>query len=184
MFKSLFLFLMSGLMVFGGVKSGIVEKVTTVINNEFATVENKEVVQNDKIYFDLTIDENAVAGQRETRTTEEIQAELNKRVEEAMLTISINLTPVFADGSSEGLLRIVNEKVNKYPQMVEIYRIDNKELVYKSGLIPVDSRVDYDKLLVDLDKGEYPCVAYISSIGVNGEELGKAGAEMLIKIEG
>lgn len=180
MFKNLFLLLMSSLMALVGSNSGIVENVTTVINNEFAA----DVGENDKVYFELTIDENAVVGQRETRTDEEIQAELNKKVEEGMLTISINSCPVFADGSSEGLLSIVNEKVNKYSQMVEIYRIDNKELVYKSNLIPVGGRIDYDKLLVDLDKGEYPCVAYISSIGVNGEVLGKVGTEMLIKIEG
>ena len=180
MFKSLIAFIFFGLIAFGSVNSGYFEPVATETKEVVENVESK----NDKVIFDLTVDENAVVGQRETRTTEEIQAELNKKVEDGMITISINLCPVFADGSSKGLLRIVNEKANKHPQMVEIYRIDNKELVYKSGLIPVGSGVEYDRLLIDLDKGEYPCVAYISSVGVNGEILGKAGAEMLIKIEG
>lgn len=178
MFKSLIAFILSGLMVFSaGTNNDVVENTDIVDSAAVETVK-------DKVIFDLAVDENAVSGQREAKTTEEIQAELNKKVEDGMITISINLCPVFADGSSEGLLRIANEKVNKHPQMVEIYRIDNRELVYKSGLIPVGSGVEYDRLLVDLDKGKYLCVAYISSVGVNGETLGKAGAEMLIKIKG
>ena len=148
MFKCLIAFLMSGLMAFGG---GGGSGETAAVSEE--VVETPVIVENTRV-FDLEVDKNAVSGQRETRTIEEIQAELNKRVEDGMITISINLCPVFADGCSDGLLRIVNEKVNRHPQMVEIYRIDNKELVYKSGLIPVGARVDYDKLLVDLGKGE------------------------------
>ena len=96
----------------------------------------------------------------------------------------MNLNPVFKDGSSEGNLLIMNEEINRHPQVVEIYRKDTEELIYKSGAIPVGSRVETGKLLVDLDAGEYPCVAYFNSVDENtGELLGKAGAEITIIVQ-
>ena len=95
MFKSLIAFILSGLMVFSaGTNNDVVENTDIVDSAAVETVK-------DKVIFDLAVDENAVSGQREAKTTEEIQAELNKKVEDGMITISINLCPVFADGSSE-----------------------------------------------------------------------------------
>lgn len=146
-------------------------------------IEQASEIKTEKQVFDLTVDSNAVQGQREERSNTEIVAELNRKVEEGMLTISINLRPVFENGSSQGHLRIINEKCNKYPQVVEIYRTDTDSLIYQSKVIPVGSRVDNDVLLVDLDAGEYPCVAYISSVNADGEVIGKAGAELLLVVE-
>lgn len=140
---------------------------------------------NGKPVFDLTQDSNVAYGDRETMTTEEIQAELNKQVADGMINISMNLNPIFANGGADGNLLIVNEKINKHPQVIEIYRKGTEELLYKSGAIPVGGRVDYGKLLVDLDAGEYDCIAYFNSINENtGELLGKAGAEVKITVEG
>lgn len=140
--------------------------------------------QEDKPVFDLTIDDGAETGDRETMSKEEIEAMLNQKVQEGMINISMNLNPVFANGTSEGNLLIVNEEVNRHPQVIEIYRNDTNELVYKSGLIPVGSRVDYGKLSVDLDAGEYDCVAYFNSINEEtGELLGKAGAEITLIVQ-
>ena len=76
------------------------------------------------------------------------------------------------------LLGITNQKKKN------IYTKNTEELIYRSGLIPVGSRVDYAKLSVDLEKGEYPCVAYFNSVNEEtGELLGKAGAEILIVIK-
>ena len=57
----------------------------------------------------------------QSRSKEEIQNELRRKVEEGMMNISMNLNPVFANGFSEGNLMIVNEEVNRHPQIVEIY---------------------------------------------------------------
>ncbi len=37
---------------------------------------------------------------------------------------------------------IVNEGVNNYPQVVEIIRNDTQEKIYKSGAIPVGSKIE------------------------------------------
>lgn len=71
--------------------------------------------------WDLTEDPNAHEGGIQTRSQEEIQEELNRKVKDGEINISMNPDPVFEDSSSQGNLLIVNEKINKYPQIVEIY---------------------------------------------------------------
>ena len=58
---------------------------------------------------------------------------------------------------------IVNEDINNYPQVVQIYIKESGELVYESKLIPVGTKIDTGKLLVDLDKGEYPLTIEIKN---------------------
>ena len=142
------------------------------------------VEPNKKPIFDLTPDENVQQGGFEQKSQEEIQEELNKKVEEGMMNISMNLNPIFENGTSEGNLLIMNEEINRYPQIIEIYRKDTNELIYKSGLIPVGSRVENGKLIVDLDAGEYPCIAYFNGVNPEtGDLMGKAGAEIMISVK-
>lgn len=136
--------------------------------------------------FNLQDDPVAEVGNFKVKTQEEIQEELNKVVDEGMMNISMNLKPVFKTGDSEGNLMIMNEKINRYPQVVEIYLNDNDNtLIYRSGLIPVGSRIENAKLSVDLDAGEYDCTAYFNAVDPEtGAGLGKAGAQILLTVEG
>lgn len=134
--------------------------------------------------FDLTPDEKAEQGAIQGKSDEEIQAELNEKVQAGMINISMNLNPVFKDGTSEGNLLIYNSDVNLHPQVVEIYLSGTDELLYKSGGIPVGSRVETGKLLKDLDAGTYECTAYFNAIDEETNQLvGKAGAEIKIIIQ-
>lgn len=133
--------------------------------------------------WDLTEDTGSQEGGIKTRSQEEIQEELNRKVEEGMINISMNLNPIFENGSSEGNLLIVNEEINRYPQIVEIYLKDTDTLLYRSGGISVGHSVERGKLLVDLDAGDYACVAYFNAINPDTNELvGKAGAEITISV--
>lgn len=135
--------------------------------------------------FDFVLDPDAVEGGIQHRSREEVEEELNKKVEDGMINISMNMIPVFKDGTSEGNLLIVNEEINKYPQVVEIYRADTDELIYKSGGIPVGSKIEYAKLSSDLEKGTYDCIAYFNAIDPEANELiGRAGAKITIIVEG
>lgn len=107
-------------------------------------------------------DTNAEEGGLNGRSEEEIQAELNKKVEEGMINISMNTSPVFHDGKSKGYLMIVNSEANHYPQIVYIVRKDTNEEIYRSGGIPVGSKVENAALDVDLPAGTYDCVAYVN----------------------
>jgi hypothetical protein len=55
----------------------------------------------------------------------------------------MNTSPNFANGTSAGNLMIVNEAVNRYPQVVEITRNDTNDVIYKSGAIPVGIKTKF-----------------------------------------
>lgn len=131
-----------------------------------------------------TRDPNAALGQLEGKTQEEIQTELDRRVEEGMLSISIASTVEFADGQSEGALKIENSPSNRYLMKVEITRDDTGEMVYASGIIEPNHHIQTAKLSVDLGAGEYPCTAVIHALEPDTEEpIGQAAAKMTIVVQ-
>lgn len=113
---------------------------------------------------------------------EEIQEMLNEQAALGYITISMNMKPIFADGKSEGNVLIENDKSNLFPQVVELYRQDTNELIYTSPVIPVGSYVHYDKLAVDLDAGEYPCLACFYNVDGDLNVVGQGNAEILLTV--
>lgn len=131
----------------------------------------------------LVYDRGAIEGGWDEADTGKIVDSLNKKVEEGMINISMNTSPVFANGTSTGKLMIVNETINRYPQVVEVSRNDTGEVVYKSGGIPVGSKIENAKLNVDLDKGTYDCTALFYNVDPDtGDYLGCAGAIISITV--
>ena len=131
------------------------------------------------------IDENAVAGDVKKRSQEEIQKELNEKVAEGMINISMNIQPVFQTGNGKGTLNIVNDKTNNYPQVVYIVRDDTQEEIYRSGGILVGHRIETAPLSVELPPGQYECTAYFSNVDPQtGNVLGTAGANITIHVLG
>jgi len=131
----------------------------------------------------IAYDDNAVEGGWDEADTDEIVASLNEKVDEGMINISMNTSPIFANGSSSGNLMIVNETINRYPQVVEIVRRDTGETIYKSGAVPVGKKIEEAKLDVDLAKGEYECTAMFYNVNPDtGEYLGCAGAVITVTV--
>ena len=75
----------------------------------------------------IVYDTGAVEGGWDEADTEKIVDSLNKKVEQGMINISMNTSPIFQNGTSTGNLMIVNESINNYPQVVEIVRNDTNE---------------------------------------------------------
>lgn len=131
----------------------------------------------------IVYDSDAVEGGWNEADKDKIIAALNEKVEEGMINISMNTSPSFADGTSAGNLMIVNEGINRYPQVVEITRNDTGESIYKSGAIPVGSKIEKAKLSVDLDAGTYECTAMFYNVDPDtGNYLGCAGAIITITV--
>lgn len=129
-------------------------------------------------YFDTTVDDSV-----SDEKTESAVSDLNKQVEDGMITMSMNADPSFENGSAKGNLLIENDKSNKHPQVIQIYRNDNKELIYTSGMIPVGQFLNEDTLDVKLPKGDYKCTAYFNAVDEKtGEKLGTSGANITIHI--
>ena len=132
----------------------------------------------------IVYDDGAVEGGWDEADTDRIIASLNEKVEEGMINISMNTSPTFRDGTSAGNLMIVNESINRYPQVVEITRSDTGEMIYKSGAIPVGSKIESDTLDVDLAAGTYECTAMFHNVDPKtGASLGCAGAIIHITIQ-
>lgn len=130
-------------------------------------------------------DPNAALGQLEGKTPEEIQKELDRIVEEGMFNISIASSVEFADGTSEGELRIENVPNNPYLMKVEITCDDTGEAVYTSGMIEPNHHIQKARLDVDLDAGDYPCTAVFYAYGKDEEQLvGQAAAKMTVSVLG
>lgn len=128
-------------------------------------------------------DTTALAGQLENKTEDEIIAELNRVVDEGMFNISINATPTFPDGKSEGPLQIENVPGNRYLMQVQITLDDTGELIYETGLIEPNHHIQTARLDVELDKGEYLATAVFNAYDPQTEEyVGSAGAKMTITV--
>lgn len=140
--------------------------------------------------FDVTLDPNAGDPTKQDPALE--IDKLNKKLEEGYMTFSVNKTPVFPDGKSEGYLNIVNLEENNYPQVVEIYKAtknDNDEWVfgekiYQSGMIPVGKAVEWAKLDVVLPAGEHTAMAVINSVdSETGAVLGTVNTPLKITVK-
>lgn len=131
----------------------------------------------------IIYDPNAIEGGWDEADTDKIVDSLNEKVEQGMINISMNTSPIFSNGTSAGNLMIVNEGINNYPQVIEIVRNDTGETVYTSGAIPIGSKIESAKLDVDLDKGTYNCTAmFYNADPDSGEHLGCAGAIITITV--
>lgn len=132
----------------------------------------------------LVYDDSAQTGGWESLSQEELEEALNQQVEDGYINISMNTSPVFADGKAEGNLMIVNETINRYPQQVVITRNDTGETIYTSGAIPVGSKIESHTLDVELDAGTYECTAMFHSLDPDtGDILGSAGAVITITVQ-
>ena len=101
-----------------------------------------------------------------------------------MINISMNTSPIFPDGKSEGNLMIVNELVNTYPQRVELIRNDTDAVIYSSAAIAVGSKIASAKLDVELPAGTYECTAMFHSLDPEtGAVLGTAGAVVTVTVQ-
>lgn len=144
---------------------------------------NQTVNHSDITDPGIVYDDNAIEGGWGKTDTDKIIENLNKKVEEGMINISMNTSPSFANGTSSGNLMIVNESINRFPQVVEITRNDTNEVVYKSGAIPVGSKIETAKLTADLGAGTYECTAMFYNVDPStGAYLGCAGAIINITV--
>lgn len=128
--------------------------------------------------WDMTLDDDITDDDGRSKEVDD----LNKMVEDGMITISMNADPVFENGSAKGSLSIENDKSNKRPQIIQIYKDSDGELIYTSGLIPVGKFLNSAALDVKLPKGDYKCTAYFNAMNEDGTIAGTAGANITIHI--
>lgn len=129
-------------------------------------------------------DNSAQDGQAPYKTDEEKQAEIDRVVEEGMLSISIASVIEFENGTSEGTAYIENVPANHYIMKVTITLDSNDEVVYESGNIKPDSYINTIKLSRDLEAGTYPATATFTAYTQDSvQEVGQAAAKITIVVD-
>lgn len=139
------------------------------------------------LYFGMDgfrFDSAAEDGSLDGLSQAELQELMDKKVDESMLSISINSSPEFEDGKSKGTLRIENSASNRYNMKVKIKtNSDDKEIYYSDAIKP-GQVIKEDKLDVELAKGEYDCTATFEAYdGKSNKKVGEAAAVLTIYIK-
>lgn len=130
-------------------------------------------------------DSNSIIGQAPYKSQEEIQAELDRIVEEGMLNISIASVIDFDNGTSEGTAYIENVPNNHYVMQVDIKLDDTGEEVYKSGGLKPGNYIENITLSKDLDPGVYSATATFHALDEDTlEEIGQAAAKITLNVLG
>lgn len=128
-------------------------------------------------------DANARDGQAPYKTAEEIQAELDRVVEEGMFNISIAGAIQFDDGTSPGKAYIENVPGNHYLMQVSIIDEDTEETLYESGVLKPNQYIEDITLTRDLDAGTYPAVAVFTALDPdNYNDIGRAQAKVTLNV--
>lgn len=131
----------------------------------------------------FSYDSNAIQGQAPYKTAEELQAELNRIVDEGMFNISIASVIRFADGASAGTAYIENVPGNRYDMQVTITLDSDGSEVYRSGVLAPDSYIGDITLSQNLAAGEYDATATFTALnGETHEEEGKAAAKISLVV--
>lgn len=105
---------------------------------------------------------NASVGALPGKTEEEIRAMLDQQISDKTVAFTVNANPVFETGRGEGTLMLESPGNNiNYIEFV-IRWDDTGETIYRSGLLKPNQYIEKDKLLVELEKGSYPCTVDIT----------------------
>ena len=130
-------------------------------------------------------DSHAEEGQLRGKTNAEIQAELDRQVDEGMFNISIASSVEFANGTSEGEFRIENVPGNRYHMSVQVVDDATGQTLMETGMIKPNQFIWEHALDVDLDPGTYPCTAIFTAYDQESlAPVGQAAAQISIIVYG
>lgn len=133
---------------------------------------------------DLVYDDNATTGMMPGTDIDKRKEELQEMLDRSMIAFSINTSPVFINGTSEGNLLIENPGNNAKLLKISIQINDTEEEVYTSNYLKPGTYIESAKLDKVLEKGTYDATAYFSAYEEDtGEYIGKTGAQIAITVQ-
>lgn len=128
---------------------------------------------------------NVVVGSMEGYTDEEIAEMLKKKVDEGMISFSLN-THLYLDGpDAQASIKFENPANNAKLTKLRLVRDDTGEQIYETGFLEPGSYVDADQLDARLGPGEYACTGYITSYEQGTKRfLGEAACTVHVTVMG
>lgn len=131
----------------------------------------------------LELDQNATIGLLPGIDVAQRQAELQQQLDESMIAFSINTSPVFENGGSEGNLMLENPANNAKLIVVELYLNETEELIYQTKALPAGSYIENARLDKLLEPGEYPATAYFKAYREDDHTyIGQVGATLTLYV--
>lgn len=128
-------------------------------------------------------DPNAKAGQVPDKTPEEMQAELDRIVEEGMFDISIASVIEFASPEAAGKACIENVPGNRYDMTVTIRLDETGEEVYASRGVAPGNYIEDIALTRELARGDHGATATFTAYDrENHVEVGTAAAKVVLAV--
>jgi hypothetical protein len=150
--------------------------VATVIICYFVFAKNNET--------DLLYEDNATTGIMPGTDIDKRKEELQTMLDNSMIAFSINTSPVFLNGTSEGNLLIENPGNNAKLLRISILINDTDEEIYSSNYLKPGTYIEAAKLNKVLKKGTYDATAYFSAYEEEtGEYIGQTGAQIEITVQ-
>ncbi len=133
---------------------------------------------------DLEFDDNASTGILPGVDIDARRKELQDMLDRSMIAFSINTSPVFLNGTSEGNLLIENPGNNAKLIKVNIQIDDTGEEIYASKFLKPGTYIENVKLDKVLEKGTYDATAFFSAYEEEtGEYIGQTGAQIAITVQ-
>lgn len=116
-------------------------------------------------------------------TAEQIKEMMQREADKSTFSFELNARPVFADGNSDGQLRIANPPYSAYNIQVEIKLDENQKTIFKTIKLQPNQYIEKAKLFEKLESGEYPATATINAYDLETDELvGTSTARLIITI--
>lgn len=127
---------------------------------------------------------NATIGIMPGKTDQEIIDELNRKVDERSIALTINPTPVAENGTSDVNWMYENPQSNEKYTRLEVFLDDTEELIYETGMMVNGSYVEAAPMKVDLPAGTYTCTAYVHGYRLSDQSyLGQVAAGLTLTIQ-
>lgn len=140
--------------------------------------------KNNNAETGLIYDDNATIGIMPGVDIEARRAELQNILDRSMIGFSINTSPVFLNGTSEGNLLIENPGNNAKLLQISIFMDDTNEEIYSSKYLKPGSYIESVRLDKVLEKGTYNATAYFSAYEEEtGKYIGQVGAQITITVQ-
>lgn len=135
------------------------------------------------------MDMNALEGFLPGKTDEEIQAELNRIIDESRFNVSVNTLITYENKEAD--VRIENVPANHYYMQVDIFlypeedNTDNAELFYQSGVIAQGKYIEKAPAQTSVGEGYYNGLAVFHALYPDEtmEEVGSTSMNVVIQVK-
>lgn len=126
-----------------------------------------------------------LAGQLVGLSPNEVQAELDRIVEDGMFDISIASVVQVSSGGGPAELRIQNAEGNRFLMQVALTLDSTGQQIYQSGVLEPNFYIQSDTLDAQLEAGMYDATATFTALDPQTEEqVGEAAVKVLVQVQG